>query len=168
MDSNLKFNAHCINSAGQLINPRIPFVFMDIRQITPSYFVSPQIDAAEIAELKEAGIATIICNRPDSEVTQDFQAETIRAAAVAANIAFVNLPITHQTLNAENVRLHTNEIDKSAGPVLAYCASGTRSTIIWALGQAERRQADDIIVAAQSAGYDLEYLRATLNALSKK
>ena len=36
---------------------------MDIRQITPNYFVAPQLDPADMADIAAAGITTIISNR---------------------------------------------------------------------------------------------------------
>ena len=47
---------------------------MDIRQITPTYFVAPQLDPADMAANAAAGITTVICNRPDEEVPPAFQA----------------------------------------------------------------------------------------------
>ena len=48
------------------------------------------------------------------------------------------------------------------GPVLAYCASGTRCTIAWALSQAGKVDADELIRTAMKAGYDIEGLRSAL------
>ncbi|MBT8412600.1 MAG: TIGR01244 family phosphatase, partial [Octadecabacter sp.] len=53
-----------------------------------------------------------------------------------------------------------------SGPVLAYCASGTRSSIVWALGQAGTMATDEIITAAAAAGYDLSGLKPQLDALA--
>ena len=53
---------------------------MDIRQITPSYFVAPQLDPADMPEIAAAGIKTVICNRPDAEVPPAFQADALEAA----------------------------------------------------------------------------------------
>ena len=41
---------------------------MDIREITPRYYVAPQIDAKDLSELKAQGFTCVICNRPDEEV----------------------------------------------------------------------------------------------------
>ena len=111
---------HC---AGQSGVPSLNLGSMDMRQITPTYFVSPQIDAADIVAAAAAGITTVICNRPDSEVPPSHQADAIEAAALAAGLTFLRLPLTHQTMTPENVGLQTETIAVSAGPVLAYCAS---------------------------------------------
>lgn len=139
---------------------------MDIRQITPTYAVSPQIQPTDCAAIAEAGFTTIICNRPDMEITPDCCATAVETAAKAEGLAFVTLPITHQTMNAENVAAHRAAIDASSGPVLAYCASGTRSSIIWSLGQAGEIPSDEIIAATGQAGYDLRGLHPQLEMLA--
>ena len=48
--------------------------------------------------------------------------------------------------------------------VLAYCASGTRSTIAWALGQAGVVDGDAIVAAARNGGYDISNIRPALDA----
>lgn len=138
---------------------------MDIRPITPTYAVSPQIDVDDVATLKDAGYVAIICNRPDAEVPPSHQAAAIRAAAEAAGLGFTEIPVTHQGLNMEMVTDQRDVLDAAAGPVLAYCASGTRSTIVWALGQAERMEPDAILGAAAAQGYDISGMRRQLEAL---
>jgi len=135
---------------------------MDIRQLTPRYFVAPQISPEDMAAYKEAGITRILCNRPDEEVPPALGSEAMKAAAEAAGLEFAMQPLTHSTMTEENV-MRNREIglDKE-GVTLAYCASGTRSSIAWALGQAGLQSADEIIKAAQSAGYDLENMRGYL------
>ncbi len=140
---------------------------MDIRQISPAYAVSPQIEAGDIPAIVAAGFTTILCNRPDAEVPPPLQAATIGAAAEAAGLHFVVIPVTHQTLNAQVVAAQAAAMAASQGPVLAYCASGTRSSIVWSLGQARLQPADTIIAATARAGYELSGLRAQLDALAK-
>jgi uncharacterized protein (TIGR01244 family) len=135
---------------------------MDLRQITPRYFVAPQIDPADVPALRDAGVTRILCNRPDSEVPPSHQAAAIRAAAESAGITFVEQPLTHQTMTPDVIATNRDLGAASDDVVLAYCASGTRSTIAWALGQAGTMPADEIIAAARSGGYDLENLRPAL------
>ena len=40
---------------------------MDLKRITPTLSVSPQIAPDDMASLKAAGFSAIICNRPDGE-----------------------------------------------------------------------------------------------------
>lgn len=141
---------------------------MDIRQISPQYAVSPQIDPADLPAIAAAGFATVVCNRPDTEVPPSHNAGAIAEAAKKAGLSFVVVPVTHQTLNADVVAAQRKAIDESKGPVLAYCASGTRSSIVWSLASAPDMPAKDIIAATAAAGYDLAGLEPQLNALAGK
>lgn len=142
---------------------------MDIRQITPDYFVAPQLDPSEMGAAAEAGFTRIIANRPDGEVPPSHQADAMETAARAAGIDFVRLPLTHQTMTLENVALHADAIASAGGKVLAYCASGTRSTVIWCLAEAKagNRPIDEILAQAQAGGYELGHLRPMLEEIAK-
>ncbi len=139
---------------------------MNIRELTPRYSVSPQIAPDDVAAIKAAGFAKVICNRPDEEVPPSHQSQTVRTAIEAAGLAFEVLPLTHQTMTPDNIARQKEMIASAGGPVLAYCASGTRSSIIWALGQAGELPVDQILATTTRAGYALDGLRPTLDALS--
>jgi uncharacterized protein (TIGR01244 family) len=141
---------------------------MDPRALTPDYHVSPQIDPADAPAIKAAGYDLVICNRPDAEVPPSHQSDAMRAAIEAAGLRFVVLPLTHQTMTAENILIQSDLVQSAQGPVLAYCASGTRCSVIWALGKAETMGTDAVIQAAANAGYNLAGLRPTLDALSNR
>jgi uncharacterized protein (TIGR01244 family) len=126
--------------------------------------VSPQIDPQDAAAIKAAGITTVVCNRPDAEVPPSHQSDAMRVAIEAAGLKFEVLPITHQTMTPDRVAQQAALVDASDGPVLAYCASGTRCSILWALSQAGQKSADEILGAVAQAGYDLSMLRSTLEA----
>ncbi len=139
---------------------------MEPRQITPRYFVSPQIDAEDLVAAAKSGFTTVICNRPNTEVPPSHQSDAIRSATLAAGLEFQVLELTHQTMTAENIARQRQIIKASTGPVLAYCASGTRCSVIWALGQTETMSTDDILAKTSNAGYDLSGLRPRLEELS--
>lgn len=141
---------------------------MDIRQLSAAYAVSPQIDPADIADIAEAGFKTIICNRPDAEVPPSHLAGVMAAEAQKRGLVFVANPVTHQGLNMQMIDAQKAALDGSDGPTLAYCASGTRSSIVWALGQATEMSADDILAATSAAGYDLGGMRPQLDALAQR
>lgn len=138
---------------------------MDPRELTPDYHVSPQIEPGDAAAIRAAGYARVICNRPDAEVPSSHQAAAVRAALEAEGVDFAELPLTHQTMTEDNVARQKELVEGAGGKVLAYCASGTRCSVVWALGQARDRDADEILAATGKAGYALEALRPTLVAL---
>ncbi len=53
-------------------------------------------------------------------------------------------------------------LEGSEGPVFCYCRSGTRSTTLWALSQAGKMPAGEIIAEAAAAGYDMSHLAGHL------
>jgi uncharacterized protein (TIGR01244 family) len=139
---------------------------MDIRPLTPHYAVSPQISPDDLPLIAEAGFSAVICNRPDAENPPEWHASAMAEAAQAAGLQFHNLPLTHQTMTPENVARQRDLIDAATGPVLAYCASGTRSSVIWSLGQAGHLSTDEILAATAQAGYQLDQLRPALDAMA--
>lgn len=141
---------------------------MDIRPLTPRHAVSPQITPEDLPAIKAAGFATVICNRPDVENPPGLQAKAMRAAAAAAGLEFHVLELTHQTMTPDNITRQRALIDNAPGPVLAYCASGTRCSVIWSLGQAGQMPVDDILHATGQAGYQLEQLRPALEDLAAR
>lgn len=106
----------------------------------------------------------VINNRPDGEAPDEPQGPEIEAAAKAAGMDYVAIPIGHSGFSEPQVQAMQDALDKAAGPVLAYCRSGTRSTFLWSLAQA-RSGADpqDIASAAMSAGYDISPIKPAVD-----
>lgn len=139
---------------------------MDPRIIAPNYHVSPQISPEDADAIRAAGYALVIDNRPDGEVPPPLQAEAMRAAMEAAGLRFAVLPLTHQTMHAENIMRQAELIEGAEGPVLAYCASGTRCSVVWALGHAGELGADSVLSQTSAAGYQLDGLRPALEQIA--
>ena len=139
---------------------------MDIRPLAPGYAVSPQISVEDLPAIAEAGFTTVICNRPDAEVGPEQSSRAMRDAAEAVGLSFVALPLSQETLTPDNGIRQVETIADAPGPVLAYCRSGTRCTVIWALGQAGKLPVDEILQKATEAGYQLEQLRPALEQLA--
>ncbi len=138
---------------------------MEIRPITPRYAVSPQITVEDVPAIAAAGFVKVICNRPNSEVPPDQQSDAIGQAVREAGMEYEVLELTHQTMTPENVALQRDLAESCSGPVLAYCASGTRCSVVWALGQCDRLSTDEILDATGKAGYALDNLRPALDQI---
>ncbi len=137
---------------------------MDIKTIHAQLSVSPQISAADVATLAQAGFKSIICNRPDGEAGDQPSHQEIEAAAVAAGLNFRYLPAETGKVQDEHGTQFGELMQALPGPVLAYCRTGTRSTTMWALSQSNSMNLADIIETAGKAGYDLKGLaRRILN-----
>ncbi|WP_175699789.1 bifunctional protein tyrosine phosphatase family protein/NAD(P)/FAD-dependent oxidoreductase [Burkholderia ambifaria] len=135
---------------------------MIIRPLTDLLSVSPQIAATDLPALHAAGIRAIVCNRPDGEGADQPTVAEIRAAAAPLGIAVHYLSVDTGKVTDEQAAQFGALVATLAGPVLAYCRSGTRSATLWALSQAGRRPAGDIVAIAAAAGYDLGALAPRL------
>lgn len=140
---------------------------MDIRPLTDAYAVSPQITSNDVADIVAAGFKTVICNRPDGEIPPVYQAASLRKAVEGAGLTFVVNPVIGGAMTMENVTVQGAAIADSAGPVLAYCASGNRSSVVWALSQAGTRAVDELIAIPARHGYVLEPYRPTIEQLAR-
>ena len=137
------------------------------RQLTDRVFASPQIGLAEVAEAVASGIGLIINNRPEGESEDQVPGEDIAAAARAAGIGYVAIPGTHAGFSQPQITAMRAALDGSEGKVLAYCRSGTRSTLLWALAEASAgKSPDELAEQAARAGYDLGPIRALLDMLA--
>ncbi len=139
---------------------------MEFKYLSESYAAAPQIAPEDIAGLKSAGFGTVICNRPDNEVPPGLQSDDLAKACAAEGIDFVNNPLAPGMLTMDIVATQRAALTDVDAPVLAYCASGTRSAALWALAMAGARPADAILDATRAAGYALDGLRGQIEALA--
>ena len=139
------------------------------RQITDKVFASPQIGLAEVTEAKAQGIVLIVNNRPEGESDDQTPGAEIEAAARAAGMAYAAIPVTHAGFSEAQVKAMAAALGAADGPVLAYCRSGTRSTLLWSLAEASAGKSPHSLAAsAAQAGYDLTPVRALLDMLAAK
>ena len=138
---------------------------MDVKRINDHVSVSPQISPDDIPQIKAAGFVAIINNRPDGESPDQPSSATIEAAAEAAGLGYHYIPLGREGVSPEMVEETKAVLEGSTGPVFCYCRSGTRSTTLWALSQAGKLPAQEIVSAAAHAGYDMSHL---LGHLSQK
>lgn len=136
-----------------------------LKQLSDRISVGPQISVADVAELAQAGIVTLINNRPDGEDQGQPASAEIAAAAEQAGMSYHHIPIASGGVTPQAVEAMTEALDAADGPAFAFCRSGTRSTMLWALSQAGRQPADDIVAAASAAGYDVNSLRPYLEGM---
>lgn len=140
---------------------------MDIRPLTPDYAVSPQIEPGDLPALKAAGYSCIIDNRPDGEIPPHLHSDEMRRAAEALGLTFVANPVIGGMLTMDNVTAQRTAIKAATGPILAYCASGNRSSMVWALALAGTRPVDDLVGLPARFGYQLDHLRPQIEALAQ-
>lgn len=133
------------------------------RKLDDSISVAGQITPADVTDAAAQGFTFVINNRPDDEQPGQPAGSTIEAAARAAGMGYCAIPITHAGFSEDQVTAMRDALEAAGGPVLAFCRSGTRSTLIWALARAKMGDGADMLAAkAQAAGYDLAPVRTLL------
>lgn len=139
------------------------------RRLTDSVLASPQISLADLAEAKALGVGLVINNRPEGESDDQVPGTEIEAAARAQGLDYVAIPVTHSGFSGPQVEAMSAALAKSKGKVLAYCRSGTRSTLLWALAQASQgADLEEVTTQAASAGYDVTPVRPLMDMLKAR
>lgn len=139
------------------------------RKLSENVLVSPQLAVADIAAAAASGVAVIVNNRPDGEDPFAPQSDEIGAAAAAAGLNYVAIPIGHSGFSEPQVDAMIAALEQAEGPILAYCRSGTRSTFLWALAQAKQGgDSEDIVRSAMQAGYDVSPIRPMIDMLATR
>lgn len=141
-----------------------------IVQLDDKLFVAGQIQPEDIAEIAKLGIKTIVNNRPDGEdpAAQPYALE-IEAVARPLGIEVINIPFTAQTLTSAEVAEFMDVLEaRGAEPMLAFCRSGTRSSMVWAAAKiGQGAPVDEVVDKAANAGYDLRNAVPFLHNLGK-
>ena len=139
---------------------------MHINQLSKDYSVAPQILVEDVDTILDAGFKSVICNRPDEENPVSCQIKAIKTAARAAGLEFAENVFDSYSFGLDKVQRQTQLLKQLPSPVLAYCASGNRCSVIWAFSLAGTLEIDAILEATTRAGYQLIHLRPQLEQLA--
>ena len=139
------------------------------RKLTESMLASPQIGLGEVAQAAALGVRLVITNRPEGESDDQTPGPEIEAAVRAAGMDYIAIPVTHAGFSEPQVNAMAEAISGAPGPVLAYCRSGTRSTLLWSLAEASRGGDPDTLARqAADAGYDISPVRQIVDMLAAR
>lgn len=138
-----------------------------IRKASDTMYLAPQLEPEDFAAAAAEGVAMIINNRVEGEAPGQLPDAQARAAAEAAGMAYAHVPADMAAFGPHTVAAMASAMDAAGGPVLAYCASGMRSALLWALVRARQGDAaDDILADTRASGYELERFRPLMNAVA--
>jgi sulfide:quinone oxidoreductase len=141
---------------------------VDIAQIDDKTFVAGQILLEDMPAIAARGIRVIVNNRPDGEALHQPSAQAIQDAARVLGMRVVNLAFIPATLTSEAVAQFAAILRDEPGPILAFCRTGNRSSMIWGAARiALGASMDDVLDAADEAGYDLSPAAGLLNKLGR-
>lgn len=127
-----------------------------MRQLDKQVSVSPQIQPSDVARLKDEGVSMIINNRPDGEDPDQPLGADIERAANDAGIAYRAVPIFRGIGAGDVEAMEEAFTECGEGKILAFCRTGTRSALAWAVARSEQGvPREEIEHKASAAGVDL-------------
>ena len=131
--------------------------------------IAGQIQPGDLQQIAKAGVRLVVNNRPDGEALMGQpRAAKVEEAALAQRLAFLDLPFTMHALTPEHVSRFAEALKTSEGRVLAYCRSGSRSSLLWAAARvAGGAEVDAVLAQAQAAGIDLAQARGLIDGLGR-
>ncbi|MEQ1929189.1 MAG: TIGR01244 family sulfur transferase [Parvularculaceae bacterium] len=137
-------------------------------ELAPGFFVSPQIAPADVAAAKARGVTLIVNNRPEGEEPGQPKGADIAEAASRAGLAYVAIPVGPTGVSEAHLDALDEALKANQGAVLAFCKSGTRSTIVRAFAQARAgRSPRQLIEEAAAAGFNITGAASKLETLAK-
>lgn len=131
-----------------------------IAQLEKNVFVAGQLTEADFADLAARGIRTIVNNRPDGEAEDQLSNERAAEVAMRHGLGYRYQPVTNfDVTEDEPVSAQAEAMRTLPGPILFYCRTGNRSSILWAQAAASRLGVETVLSRAAAAGFELEELR---------
>ena len=137
---------------------------MNLKPLSAGLKVSGQLLPKDIEALKEQGFASVICNRPDDEQPEQPSHHALQAACHQAGMQFAYLPALPGVITDDQVHTFARLIEALPSPVAAYCRTGTRAAMLWALSEVVHNGAafDHVLSVASDAGDDLSSIATRL------
>jgi sulfide:quinone oxidoreductase len=127
----------------------------------PGIAAAGNLDRGDIEALADAGVRTIVNNRPDGEDPGQLTAAEARRLAEARGLAYHHIPFTAATLTRADVDAFAALLQSAPTPLVVHCRTGTRSTLLWALTRL--REGDDpaaLVALGAKNGVDIAALPA--------
>jgi uncharacterized protein (TIGR01244 family) len=134
----------------------------EFRFVTPRLAVSGQISPSDLTAARAEGFTLVVNNRPDGESPGQPTAADMESSARAAGLAYAYIPVVGRPTSDQAAAFH-QALAGAPGKTLAFCRTGNRSIMAWALGElaAGSTTRDEIVRLARAAGYDLSAVLPT-------
>ena len=125
-------------------------------QLDDKTMVDGQIAPGDIAALKKEGVTMVVNNRPDDEDVGQPAGEEIEAACKAAGVDYRHIPIARGMGPADVEAMRAAIAEVGDGKMFAFCRSGNRSALAWAVARSEDGVArEEIERCVEGAGFSV-------------
>ena len=105
---------------------------LPVQQLSDEVSVAPQLSPQDMAAIAAAGYKSVIINRPDYEGGSDQPtSEQVIHAARDAGLRVAYQPVVSGAMTQDDVVKFSELLQTMPTPILAYCRSGTRSTVLY-------------------------------------
>ncbi len=98
-----------------------------MKKINEELYIGSQISEGDIQLLKEHGIKTIVCNRPDNEGQGQTNIDSIRNEANNHGLSVEYIPFAPLRLSMDDIKNFADLLKSDKKPIFASCLSGLRS-----------------------------------------
>ena len=116
--------------------------------------------------LSEQGVMSFVNNRPDMEAPIQPRSEELEQAAQTLGVDYFHIPMSGG-LTPGIIDASVTAYDNAPRPIVAFCASGMRSAVLWGFAHVKTMGVDGVMDALSSAGFNLEQIRAPLTQYAK-
>lgn len=134
-----------------------------MKELPGDVFVTGQLLSAQMQALTEQGVMSFINNRPDMEAPLQPLSDDLEKIAQELGVDYHHIPMSGG-LTPGLIEASENAYANLPRPIVAFCASGMRSTALWAFAHVNKMGIDDVMKAMSDAGYNLEQIRVPLEA----
>jgi len=134
-----------------------------MKELPGDVFVTGQLLAAQMQALAEQGVMSFINNRPDMEGPMQPLSEELEKVAQELGVDYAYIPMAGG-LTPGLIEASITAFNELPRPIVAFCASGTRSAALWAFAHVDKLGVERVMDGVSAAGYNLEQIRGSLEA----
>lgn len=126
--------------------------------LTPQLTVAPQIEPSDIEQIAGLGFKSVINNRPDGEESGQPLNQAIEQHAELLGLAYVHLPVVGGQISEAQIHQFGELLQTLPQPILAFCRTGTRSSMLWSLASQDSAMFSERLQIATKQGFKLDGL----------
>lgn len=132
-----------------------------MKELPGDVFIMGQVVESHMQALSEQGVMGFINNRPDMEAPVQPKSGELESAAKGFGVAYAHIPMSGG-LSPSLIEASVTAYKDTPRPIVAFCASGMRSAVLWAFAHVEQMGVDPVMQAISDIGFNLEQIRAPL------
>ena len=132
-----------------------------MKELPGDVFVTGQLLATHMQALAEQGVMGFVNNRPDMEAPIQPRSEELEQAAQASGVDYFHIPMGGG-LTPGLIEASVTAYKNTPRPIVAFCASGMRSAVLWGFAHVKAMGVDAVMDALSAADFNLEQIRAPL------